>query len=41
MTLADAFQLETDLQLGLLGSRNQIEAVQAVMGKRAAAFVDD
>jgi enoyl-CoA hydratase/carnithine racemase len=33
-----AFRLETELQLRLLGTPNQIEAVQAAMGKRAANF---
>lgn len=37
---AAAFKLETELQLGLLGSPNQMEAVQAVMGKREATFSD-
>lgn len=37
---AAAFKLETDLQLTLLGSPNQMEAVQAVMMKRDAAFTD-
>jgi enoyl-CoA hydratase/carnithine racemase len=35
-----AFELETELQLGLLGSPNQMEAVQAVMGKREPKFED-
>ncbi len=35
-----AFLLETELQLGLLGSANQMEAVSAAMGKRDAVFVD-
>lgn len=35
-----SFQLETDLQLGLLGTPNQLEAVQAVLGKRPATFAD-
>jgi len=35
-----AFLLETELQLGLLGSPNQMEAVAAVMGKRDPSFVD-
>lgn len=35
-----AFALETQLQLGLLGSPNQMEAVQANMMKRAPVFRD-
>lgn len=35
-----AFLLETELQLALLGSPNQMEAVSAAMGKREASFVD-
>lgn len=37
---AASFKLETDLQLGLLGSPNQLEAVQAVMAKRPPSFRD-
>lgn len=37
---ADAFRLETDLQIKLLGSPNQMEAVQANFGKRAPSFTD-
>jgi enoyl-CoA hydratase/carnithine racemase len=40
LDLAAAFELETRLQLGLLGSPNQLEAVQAVMGKRRPSFAD-
>ncbi|MCA9688675.1 MAG: crotonase/enoyl-CoA hydratase family protein [Nannocystaceae bacterium] len=37
---AAALRLETDLQLPLLGSRNQLEAVQAAFAGRPAEFVD-
>ncbi len=37
---AEAFQLETMLQLSLLGSPNQIEAVGSVMQKREPSFND-
>jgi enoyl-CoA hydratase/carnithine racemase len=40
MDLAAGFRLETDLQLGLLGSLNQIEAVMANVEKRPPRFVD-
>ncbi|AKF11169.1 crotonase/enoyl-CoA hydratase family protein [Sandaracinus amylolyticus] len=40
LSTLDAFRLESDLQVGLLGSPNQMEAVQAVMAKRAASFRD-
>lgn len=40
LDVAGAFALETELQLALLGSPNQMEAVQAVMGKREPAFTD-
>lgn len=40
MSRADAFKLETALQVGLLGSSNQMEAVQAAMMKREAQFKD-
>jgi enoyl-CoA hydratase/carnithine racemase len=40
MSTADALSLETELQLGLLGTPNQMEAVQAAMGKRPARFED-
>ena len=36
----EAFELETELQLKLLGSANQMEAVMAKMQKRAASFRD-
>lgn len=35
-----AFALETELQMGLLGTPNQMEAVQATLGKREPAFQD-
>lgn len=40
LTSAEALELETELQLGLLGSENQLEAVQARMMKREPAFKD-
>lgn len=40
MTRADALKLETALQVSLLGSSNQMEAVQANMMKREPAFKD-
>jgi enoyl-CoA hydratase/carnithine racemase len=40
LDVAAAFRLETELQLALLGSPNQMEAVQATMAKRAASFQD-
>ncbi|NUP04647.1 MAG: crotonase/enoyl-CoA hydratase family protein [Polyangiaceae bacterium] len=40
MGVAAAFHLETELQLGLLGSPNQMEAVQAAMQKRDPSFED-
>ena len=40
MSRADALKLETALQVTLLGSPNQTEAVQANMMKRAPAFKD-
>lgn len=40
MDAAASFLLETELQLGLLGSPNQLEAVQASMGGRAPTFAD-
>jgi len=40
LALDAALRLETELQLELLGSPNQLEAVQAAMGKRAANFGD-
>lgn len=36
----ESFELETELQLGLLGSPNQMEAVQANFEKRAPRFRD-
>jgi enoyl-CoA hydratase/carnithine racemase len=36
----ESFLLETELQLGLLGTANQMEAVQAVMTRREASFAD-
>lgn len=38
--VADSFRLETDLQLGLLASPNQLEAVQAALARRAPVFRD-
>jgi enoyl-CoA hydratase/carnithine racemase len=40
MSIANALMLETELQLGLLGSPNQMAAVQAVMTNRPARFED-
>ncbi|MGD8608568.1 MAG: crotonase/enoyl-CoA hydratase family protein [Myxococcales bacterium] len=40
MTRADALKLETALQVSLLGSPNQMEAVQANMAKREPSFKD-
>lgn len=40
MSRADALRLETALQVGLLGSPNQMEAVQANMMKRDPEFAD-
>jgi enoyl-CoA hydratase/carnithine racemase len=40
MSRADALKLETALQVGLLGSTNQMEAVQANMMKRDPDFKD-
>ena len=40
LDVAKAFLLETELQLGLLGSPNQMEAVTANMQKRAPVFRD-
>lgn len=40
MSRGDAFKLETELQLTLLGSANQLEAVQASMTSREPAFKD-
>jgi enoyl-CoA hydratase/carnithine racemase len=40
MSRADALKLETALQVGLLGSPNQMEAVQANMMKRDPDFKD-
>ena len=39
-TLAKGLELEAQLQLGLIGSPNQIEAVRANMEKRTPAFKD-
>jgi enoyl-CoA hydratase/carnithine racemase len=39
-SVAAAFRLETELQLSLMGTPNQMEAVQAVMGKRSPVFSD-
>jgi len=40
LDVAASFKLETDLQLGLLATPNQIEAVQAALGKRPPVFSD-
>ncbi|MGB8225025.1 MAG: enoyl-CoA hydratase-related protein, partial [Polyangiales bacterium] len=40
MSRADALELETTLQVALLGSPNQVEAVQANMMKREPSFKD-
>lgn len=40
MSVADALSLETELQLGLLGTPNQMAAVQAAMTKKPARFED-
>lgn len=40
MSRADALKLETALQVGLLGSPNQMEAVQANVAKRTPDFKD-
>lgn len=40
LSVREAFELETALQLDLLGSPNQMEAVQANLEKRAPRFVD-
>ena len=40
MRVADALAYETELQLGLLGTPNQMEAVPAAMTKRPARFSD-
>ncbi|HJL14267.1 MAG TPA: crotonase/enoyl-CoA hydratase family protein [Sandaracinaceae bacterium LLY-WYZ-13_1] len=40
LDVAAAFRLETELQLGLLGSPNQMEAVQANFEKREPGFRD-
>jgi len=40
MSRADALKLETELQIPLLGSPNQTEAVQANMMKREPVFKD-
>jgi enoyl-CoA hydratase/carnithine racemase len=40
LSTRDRFLLETELQLSLLGSPNQLEAVTAVMTRRAPTFVD-
>lgn len=41
MDVGAAFRLETDLQLQLLGSKNQMEAVMANMQKREPVFSDE
>jgi enoyl-CoA hydratase/carnithine racemase len=40
MPVNEALEFETELQLGLLGTPNQVAAVQAAMTKRAARFSD-
>ena len=40
LDVAAAFLFETELQRGLLGTPNQIEAAQATMSKRPAHFED-
>ena len=40
LDLAEGFKLETELQLGLIGSANQLEAVMANVEKRDPRFVD-
>ncbi len=40
LSVKEAFLLETDLQLTLLGSKNQMESVQANFQKREPRFVD-
>ncbi|MBO6933707.1 MAG: crotonase/enoyl-CoA hydratase family protein [Deltaproteobacteria bacterium] len=40
LSVAESFALETELQLPLLGSKNQLEAVQANMMKRDPVFQD-
>lgn len=40
LDVAGAFRLETDLQLGLLGTPNQVEAVTATMTRREPVFTD-
>jgi len=40
MSVASALKLETELQLGLLGTPNQMAAVQAAMTKQPARFED-
>jgi len=40
LSVSDALMLETELQLGLLGTPNQMAAVQAVMTKQTARFQD-
>lgn len=37
---ADALALEARLQAGIIGARNQLEAVRAKLGKRKADFID-
>lgn len=40
LDVAGAFRRETELQIGLMGTPNQLEAVQAVMTRRAPRFTD-
>ena len=40
LDVAGSFRLETELQVGLLATPNQVEAVQAALGRRAPVFRD-
>jgi enoyl-CoA hydratase/carnithine racemase len=40
LSTREAFELETELQMTLLGSPNQMEALQARLGKRAPSYSD-
>jgi enoyl-CoA hydratase/carnithine racemase len=40
LSVRESFELETELQVSLLGSPNHLEAVQANLPKRAPAFTD-
>jgi enoyl-CoA hydratase/carnithine racemase len=39
-SVVDGLRLEEQLQLSLIGQPNQVEAVQANLGKRVPQFVD-